>query len=149
MSDTSLNDVIAGLVRAFTAAVEVPVYDGPNSQDSDEDAAVWVAYDPIDENAEAATAEQDWAEVGARAKDETGSVTCTVGAWSGDSETKANREQVAALLSQLETAHRADVTLGGVCLYSNFGTRTTLHQQLTKRGNEVLALFTVSFFSRI
>ena len=149
MSLTTQHAVIEGLVTAFTAAVEFQVYDGPNFDDSVEGTAVWVGYDPTDENAQAVVTEQEWAEVGARAKNETGTVTCTVGAWSGDPSTTGRREDIAAALSALEAAHRADVTLGGACLYSNFGERVTLHQQLTENGNEVLALFTVSFMSRI
>jgi hypothetical protein len=149
MSLTTQHAVIEGLVAAFTAAVTATVHDGPNFDDSVEGLAVWVGYDPTDENAQAVASEQEWAEVGARAKNETGTVTCTAGAWSGDSSTTGRREEVAALLSQLEAAHRADVTLGGACLYSNFGERVTLHQQLTENGNEAIAVFTVSFMSRI
>jgi hypothetical protein len=149
MSLTTQHAVIEALVRVFTAAIEQPVYDGPNYDDSVESAAVWVGYDPTDENAQAVDSAQDWAEVGARAKNETGTITCTAGAWSGDSSTTARRELIAGMLSALEAAHRADVTLGGACLYSNFGDRVTLHQQLTENGNEVLALFTISFMSRI
>jgi hypothetical protein len=105
---------------------------------------------PRTTTAEAVTSTQDWAELGAQnlSKDETGTISCAAAAWSGDSTTTPRRAAIAKLLSDLEAAHRADITLGGAVMFSNFAAGN-LHQQLTTSGNEVLALFTVTFRSRI
>ena len=87
--------------------------------------------------------------MGTRRKEETGRITWSVGAWSGDSTTRDRRIQVADILSAAEAAHRADITLGGAVLDSNFGKTVSLFQQITAEGNEVLATFTLYFRSRI
>lgn len=150
MTATTQHAAIEALVAMWSAAVDVPVYDGPNAIENAPKGAVWVGYDPTAEDGEAVSTSQDWAELGAqnRSKDETGTITCAAAAWSGDSNTQPRRVAVAQLLTDLETAHRADVTLGGAVMYSNFAAGN-LHQQLTADGNEVLALFTVTFRSRI
>lgn len=149
MSDTAQHAVIEALVALWDDALEVPVYDGPNDVEAAEYAAVWVGYDPTDENAQAVEVEQEWASIGASSKNETGTITNAVAAWSGDTQTHERRQQVAQILSELEAALRDDVDLGGVVIHTNFGARITLHQQLTAKGNEVLALFTVTYLARI
>jgi hypothetical protein len=149
MTATTQHAAIEALVRIWGDATTVPVYDGPNASEEAEFAAVWVGYDPTSDDGEAVTSAQAWAQLGARRKEETGGITCCIGAWSGDSNTAPRRELVASILTDLETAHRADITLGGVVLDSNFGTTVSLHQALTQDGNEVMALVTVQFRSRI
>jgi hypothetical protein len=150
VSDTAQHAVIEALVDLWNNALDVPVYDGPNAVEEAEYAAVWVGYDPTDDNAQAVESSQTWAELGNRAKNEEGTITCAVAAWSGDSTTIKRRQRVAELLSELETALRADLTLSvGTLIDTNFGERITLHQQLTEDGNEVLALFTVDYRARI
>lgn len=149
MSDTAQHAVIEALVTLWETALDVPVYDGPNAQEEAEFAAVWVGYDPTSDTAEAVEVEQEWAQIGNRAKDETGAITCAVAAWSGDSDTKPRRQQVADILSELEAAHRVDISLDNLVIDSNFGERISLHQQLTEDGNEVFALFTLTYHARI
>jgi hypothetical protein len=148
MSATTQHAAIEALVSIFGAATTYPVWDGPNASEEAEYAAVWVGYDPTTDDGEAVASNQTWAQLGARRKEETGTITCCIGAWSGDTNTTPRRELVASILSNLEAAHRADITLGGVVLDSNFGTTVTLHQALTEGGNEVMALVSVAFRSR-
>lgn len=151
MSDTAQHAVIEALVALWGNALDdVPVYDGPNAIEEAEYAAVWVGYDPTDDNAQAVESGQTWAQIGNRAKNEEGTITCAVCAWSGDTNTTPRRQKVAEILSDLEAALRGDLTLSvGTLIDSNFGERITLHQQLTVDGNEVLALFTVNYRARI
>ena len=155
MTDTAQHTVITALVDLWDGALDVPVYDGPNAVEKADFAGLWVGYDPTDDNAQAVEVAQSHPHVGGRSKDEEGTITCAIGAWSGDTDTKPRRERVAEILSKAEAAVRAtldhpeQVFAGLVVTDLNFGERMTLHQQLTSDGNEVLALFTVRYRARI
>lgn len=159
MTATTQHAAIEALVTAWTGTITVPwgenaetltvaVHDGPDSVNDDDYIAVWVGHNPLDDESTVVTSKQEWAQLGARRKEETGTIVCCVGAWSGDSSTKNRRVAAASVLSQAEALHRADPTLGGAVLMSNFGESVELHQQLTDEGNEVLVVFTVDFLSR-
>lgn len=148
MSATTQHAAIAALVTLWDAALDIPVHDGPKRIGDKNYQALFVGYDPLNDDDQAVTSQQDWSQLGARRKEETGSIKCCVAAWSGDSETLGRRVQVADILSAAEAAHRADITLGGTVLFSNFGESVSLHQHLTDQGNEVMAVFTVTFKSR-
>lgn len=151
MSATTTHAAIDALVSLWTATfadTPVEVYDGAIVTDAKQFQALFVGFDPTDDNGKAVDSRQAWAQMGARRKQEDGTITCSIGTWSGDDSTHDRRVQAAEILSRAEAAHREDITLGGVVQYSNFGENVTLYQTLTDTGNEVLVTFTVSFMSR-
>lgn len=148
MSATTQHAVIEALVALWDGALSITVNDGPKLPGDKQYQALWVGYDVINDDGNAVDSAQAWAQMGARRKEETGTVNCSLMAWSGDADTLGRRVQVADALSAAEAAHRADITLGGVVLYSNFGERVQLVQDLTESGNQVACVFTVSFLAR-
>lgn len=148
MSATTQHAAIEALVTLWSGALTIPVHDGPKLIGDKQYQALWVGYDPLNDDDQAVTSTQDWAQMGNRRKEEVGTIKCVVAAWSGDTTTVGRRLQVANILSDAEAAHRADITLGNVVLFSNFGESVSLHQHLTDQGNEVMAVFTVTFLSR-
>lgn len=157
MTATTQHAAIEALVALWTDTLTatwgsesrtVVVHDGPDAVDADEHLGLWVGHNPLDDDSTVVESKQDWSQLGARRKEETGTITCCIGAWSGDSKTTGRRKAAAEVLSAAEALHRADPTLGGVVLMSNFGPSVELHQQLTEQGNDVLVVFTVDFLSR-
>lgn len=118
-TNSRVPDVIDALVTLFTASPnlgDAKVLDGPPVTDSPLFEAIYVGYDgDPDGGAETATFEQEWAGLGARAKNETVTVTCAVIAWKGDNNAaarKARRVRAFALLGVVEAIVRADPSLG-------------------------------------
>lgn len=149
MSATTQHAAIEALVTLWDAALDSPVHDGPTVQGDKQYLGLWVGYDPLNEDDQAVIGAQENLYVGGRQREERGSIKCCAAAWSGDTTTEGRRIQIADLLTQIETAWRADITLGGAVLDSSFGSSITLHQRLTTNGNEVFAVFTIDFRSRI
>ena len=149
MSATVQHAAIEALVSIWKDTLTFPVFDGPTLAADDEHLFMMVGYDPISNDAEAASAQQSYTQIGRRSKQEDGTIRCTIAAWSGDETTTERRRQVAQALSDAEAAIRADITLGNVVMYANFGPRSDLNQLLTEGGNQVYARFDVAYTARI
>lgn len=149
MSATVQHDVIEYLETMWTAAVDFAVFDGPSLQADNEGIFLMIGYDPVTDDGEAATVQQDYKQIGGQRKSEVGTIRSTLSAWSGDNETAPRRKEVATALSLLEAAIRADISLGGLVLWANFGPRIDLNQMLTTKGNQVFARFDVTYEARI
>ena len=149
MSATVQHDVIESLVDLFGGAVDFPVFDGPDLAADNAPIFLTVGYDPVDDDGRAATTQQEYKNIGSRAKSEEGTIRCCISAWSGDSVTVPRRQAVAAALSVCEAALRADVSLGGLVLWANFGPSIDLNQVLTQQGNQVFARFDIFYTARI
>lgn len=149
MSATKQHEVIEALVAVFAGAVSFPVYDGPDLSADSAEIFLTVGYDPVDNDGRAATTQQEYVNIGSHSKSETGTIRCTLTAWSGDSSTTARRRLVAEALSDCEAALRADISLGGLVLWANFGPSVDLNQILTQQGNQVYARFDVAYTARV
>ena len=146
---TVQHQVIEALTLLWGSALDVGVYDGPSLSADGVGCFVMVGYDPIARDGEAAAAQQEYVNIGGgHRKNEAGTVRVTVAAWSGDSSTTTRRQKVAGLLADAEAALRADLSLGGLVLWSGV-TRTDLNQFLTEQGNQVYARFDVAYTARI
>lgn len=126
---TSAQEVHDGPIVATTAATDYVVIGGTE--------------DPDDEPS---SFDQTWNGLGARGKVETGEVTCAVLVGTGGEDVKVARDRALVIVGEIETAVRADPTLGGVlsagwCLVS--GGRHV--QRLNSQGLYVRVLFTVSY----
>lgn len=96
-------DAILAVVNA-AASDAVGVYDGPYVTGSSVD-AIHIGYDANpDGDGEAAASDQQWAGLGAKARDETCAVTCAVHLLRGDLNVKAARDSAYALLALVEGA---------------------------------------------
>lgn len=112
MSTSRWPAVVDALVTAATATT-VETWDGPKTTGVDplEVIIVGGTEDPADDGGDV---DQEWAGLGAKAKDEHGTVTVAVIVQTGDDSVKVNRDRAFVILGLLETAVRADPTLGGV-----------------------------------
>lgn len=149
MSATAQFAFMAALHTLWDAGLDVPVHDGPKIVDKSSYTGVWVGHDPFAEDGKVVDTEQDWAQMGNRRKDETGTVTCSIASWSGDTDTIKRTQRVTELLSECEALVRADITLAGVVQFCNVVQTSSLYRQLTDQGNEVVCVFAVSYKARI
>lgn len=142
-----LDDVLAALLTIFQAAVgtSVPVYDGlPATSAVDLDfVLVGDDGDPANSDQPAGTITQERVELDGRVT-EVGDVTCCVISQTGDDDLPGRRASSRALMLAVETAIRADRTLGGVVTRSNVAD-VTLWQARNERGSVVRRVFTVHY----
>lgn len=141
-----LDNVIGALVTIFQTAVgtSVPVYDGlPGTQVTDFDLViVGDDGDPANADNPAGTTTQERIRMDG-ATTEFGDVTCAVICQTGDDDLPGRRARSQVLMLALETALRADRTLGGVVIRSNIDT-VALFQTRTG-GSGVRRVFTVHY----
>lgn len=149
MSATLQHVVLEKLVEMWKAALDVPVYDGPDLSANNDEVFLTVGYDPISNDGDAADTTQDYKQIGGGRKEEVGTIRSTIAAWSGDSDTTERRRRVAEILSAAEDAIRQNISLDGLVLWANFGPRITLNQMLVEKGNQVYARFDVTYTGRI
>jgi hypothetical protein len=109
------------------------------------------AEDPTpDASITSADAQQEWAHVSHTTRDETGTITCVALSWNGESDLPKARADAYATTAALETAIRADYTLGlPTVLWTSFGGTSRLVQTYDNDGAEVAVVFTIGFRARI
>ena len=139
--------VIDALVTTMTAVLTT--YDGrPVTSDTPSEFAIVGGTDDPDD--ESATAEYEWAGLGAKARNQRGDVTCCVVVQSGDTDdVKAKRDRAYVLLNSLETAITANPTLAAVTSGQCLVTSDTLIQRQSTSGAVARLVFTVTFTARI
>lgn len=153
--------VVFALVDALVEQlrIELPgvqVYDGFGLSGDPGDFLMVGVEDPdAQASATAAESEQTWAGLGAKARDETGSVTCAALSWNGNAGDDGQQEARAgakAITDAIENHLRADPNLGGTVpglMWTGFGTRFRLVQDQTDTGAMALAVFEIAFKARI
>lgn len=111
MSTSRIPAIVEAVVTVVTTAVgsSAQVFDGAWSTVPDGD-YVAVGWTPDDQFASSA---QTWAAQGNRSRDEAITVPCYIDSYSGDTDVAARRTVAFNLLGLIETAVRADPTLGG------------------------------------
>lgn len=111
MAPSRIPATIDALVAAFTAA-GLKTWDGPFVT-GDYAPAVHVGYDGDPEGEfQAVEPDQEWAGLGAKARDEEFDVICCVTLSSGDSDVRTARVAAFAILATVETTLRANPSLG-------------------------------------
>lgn len=153
---SAVYDLIGALVEQLPGAVPdgVVVYDGfPTGEGY---AAEWVLIgveDPMIRGAAtSATTQQEWASIGANAREETGEITCAASSWNGNADPKLARARVAEITSSIEMYLRENYDLGlsqYAALWTGYGSRTALRQAQDDKGAEALVVFTIAFTARI
>lgn len=143
-------DALLALCRAAPGLDGVTVMDGPKVTGDPLKAVVCIGWD-ADEDGDGAAVEssQEWAGLGAKARDETLQVTCAALAWHGETTVKPVRDRAYALVAAVEQALRADPSLGFppptvVALATG-----NAYQQQTSSGAQCRVVFVVAVQTRI
>ena len=154
MGTSAVFDLVGALVTTLDAALaDVNVFDGFPPSDDPTDYVMVGVGNPDNEGRETSVeAEQSWAGLGARARDEAGSVTCVAVGWSGDTALSPLRTRMKALTTTIENTLRADPNLGGTVpglQWVGYGTRTQLEQYQASDGACLMCVFDIAFKARI
>lgn len=152
MATSVVPALIDALVLRSTAALpNLLVFDGyGNTEDPGDFLMVGVDDPDSDDWAEAATAEQSWANIGHVVRDETGTVTCVALSWNGNDDPKVARDTAYAITAALEGLLRTDPSLGlGPHVWVEFGTRQALTQARGPDGAAAQLVFSLAFRARI
>jgi hypothetical protein len=137
-----LIDTFTAASTLGTAATPVSIRCGPELSGDFSQLALFVGVDDptlieAGSAATAATSNQTWVGMGARARDEDISIFCTAEAWSGETGTRAAMTAVYGIVAAVETLLAADVYLGGMALFQAPG--STSHTLKWLQGNDGLA----------
>lgn len=144
-------DALLAILRAAPALSDVDVLDGAPAVNLTALRRLYVGWQP---DGEAAVAlEQQFNAAGARTRDEAFAISCYAEARSGDKDIKARRDEVFALVGEVETALRATneapmaPTLNGTVLWAHLtaGDLTQVQAEGTRAG----LAFTVTCQARI
>ncbi|MFB7736169.1 hypothetical protein ACFC08_17645 [Streptomyces sp. NPDC056112] len=146
-------ELIDALVAALQASPDlkgVKVVDGPLITDSAANDWVYVGFDADPEAiAPTASTTQEWAGLGALAKNEDIQLTCAVLVRRGPTDVRACRVRAFEVFGAVEAVVRADPSLGlpppTVCSISEH----TIHTEQTDRGIQGRMPFTLSCKTRI
>lgn len=149
MTTSRYGAVVDALVALF-ATTGRTVYDGPTlSGDRPTEYVVVGGTEDSDDDAGEFT--QDWAGIGAKAKNETGEVVCALLVSTGDGDVRTARDAALSFLSTLGDLLRADPNLAGA-----LGPAGWCHlasgrpsQRQTSEGVYVRVAFTIVYQSRI
>ena len=144
---TVVDNLIAAL-RAAPALSGVRVFDGIEI-DSSYPGDFIVIGDDGSEDGEvtAGSGNQSFLELGNLKQFEDASVNCMLASVSGGTSLTARRVRAFQLLSAIDTAIRADVSLGGACMYSTIDTWQPSYRQ-TDAGAALIITFTVTYRAR-
>ena len=149
MATSRFGAVVDALVSLIDATTVTHVFDGPphTADTLDEYVIVGGTDDPDDDAGEV---RQEWNGLGAGAKQETGEVTCAVLVGTGDDVVKTARDRALVVLGEVETALRADKTLGGV-IVSGWCSLAEGRPSQRRNANGLYArvVFTVSYQTHI
>lgn len=141
------------LVPRFEALLSnATVFDGDGLDDSGDDYLMVGWDDPDNDRGNSGEARQSWAGLGARARDEEGTVTCLVLCRDGGNQIATARASAKAITDQIEADLRSDPNLGGAVpglMWIGYGTRTDLKQWLSDRGAVAQLTFELAFKARI
>jgi hypothetical protein len=144
-------DALLEILRARPALADVAVVDGQSAVNSTTRRRIHVGWSPAAESAVAL--QQSFNAAGARTRDEAFEITCYAEARTGDKDLKNVRDQVFALVGEVEQALRASdaepeaPTLRGTVLWAHLTTGDLL--QSVTEGSTAGVVFSVTCQARI
>lgn len=144
-------DALVAILRAAPALSEVRIVDGPESTNLTDLRRIHVGWHPGAESA--VSLQQEFNSAGARTRDEAFEISCYAEARSGDTDMKARRDEVFALVGEVETALRATnaaptlPTLNGTVLWAHLTAGDLV--QVQSEGSLAGLSFTVTCQARI
>ncbi len=145
MSAPKILDVVSGLVTFLDAALTIPVLDGPWQTETSWPVWIVVGHDDDPDSNEAAAYRADFDSMESVARVELGSVNCLIRASSGGVDMALPRTSIRDTAAAVDTALRADPTLGGVVGRADYGSSGVLKQGTDGNGIFVLLTFTVDY----
>ncbi|MCG0061738.1 hypothetical protein L0F81_00290 [Streptomyces tricolor] len=144
-------DALLTILRAAAGLSDVDIVDGPTALNLTRLKRIHVGWQPGAESAVAL--EQSFNAAGARTRDEVFQIACYAEARAGDREMKARRDEVFALVGEVETALRATSaapmapTLNGTVLWAHLTAGDLTQAQA--EGSAAGLAFTVTCQARI
>ena len=151
MATTALPQVINGILTAFNASAGltgVRIFDGPEIDASYPGDFIAVGHDGSEDGeVSVSNVTQSFEQLGNLKQFEDGSVDCWLATWDGGTSLSDRRAQVATLLSAVDTAIRADVSLGGACIYSSLSNHQMTYIQ-ANNGVAISVTFTITYRAR-
>lgn len=146
-------DLVDRLVVVLTAALPtVSVYDGTGDSDDPGDWLMIGVSNPDDDRPQVIDSRQSWAGLGARARDEEGTIACVALSWNGNASARDARAGVKAITEAVENALRSDPALGGVVpglMWTGYGTSGSGELIEADDGTALLWRFDIAFKARI
>lgn len=148
---TALPQVINGIItqlNASSALSGVRIFDGIEIDSSYPGDFVAVGHDGSDDGEVlVSNSTQSYEQLGNLKQFEDGQIDCFLSTWDGGTSLTARRTRAAALISAVDTAIRADVSLGGSCLYSGIVSHSFTYLQTTN-GAAVNVRFQIGYRAR-
>lgn len=144
-------DALLAVLRAAPGLAEAAIVDGPPAVNLSEPRRIHVGWQPGADSA--VSLQQEFNAAGARTRNEAFQIACYAESRAGDKHMKARRDEVFALVAEVETALRAtsDIpdapTLGGTVLWSELTAGDLV--QLQAEGSLAGLAFTVTCQARI
>lgn len=151
MATTALPRVINGILTAFNASAGltgVRIFDGPEIDSSYPGDFISVGHDGSEDGeVSVSNVTQSFEQLGNLKQFEDGNVDCWLATWDGGTSLSDRRARVATLLSAVDTAIRADVSLGGACIYSSLSNHQMTYIQ-ANNGVAISVTFTITYRAR-
>jgi len=148
---TALPQVINGILTSLNASSDlsaVRIFDGVEIDSSYPGDFIAVGHDGTDDGSvSVSSASQSFEQLGNLKQFEDGQVDCFLSTWDGSDSLTARRTRAAQIISAIDTAIRADVSLSGSCLYSWLSSHQFTYLQ-TDMGAAVNVNFTISYRAR-
>lgn len=109
----AVTDAVLALLRADVTLASVTILDGPPTQGQSAEAFLWIGWSGDPDDATSGSITQAYHDAGpAATRDETVDINCLVQVSRGDDDMAAARTSAIAILGSVETALRANPTLG-------------------------------------
>lgn len=151
MATTALPQVINGILTAFKASAGltgVRIFDGPEIDSSYPGDFIAVGHDGSEDGeVSVSNVTQSFEQLGNLKQFEDGTVDCWLATWDGGTSLSDRRARVATLLSAVDTAIRADVSLGGACIYSSLSNHQMTYIQ-ANNGVAISVTFSITYRAR-
>jgi hypothetical protein len=146
MTTVKVLDTLTALNTVLKAALSpTPVLDGPGLSESSMAVYVVVGHDDDPDANEAAAYDQQISSMDMLERQELGAVFCLVVAQSGGADMATVRVAARDTAAAVDTALRADPTLGGVVGRAWYGLAGTTKQEANNDGIAVRLTFTVNY----
>jgi hypothetical protein len=153
MSTSALPSFLSAVITALKAdsnLSNVRVFDGIEIDQSYPGDAIAIGHDGSTEGDDMTTASvrQEYIQLGAKNKFEDAEINCALWSWDGTSDLASRRTRAFAILGEIETVIRSDVSFGGVVIYSGLESHQLNYRQ-TNAGAAVVITFTITYRAKI
>jgi hypothetical protein len=147
---STFTEAVISKFKASSDLTGVRIFDGIEIDYSYPGDAIAVGHDGNMDTDEVypGTFRQEYKQLGAISKFEDGTLKCFLWSSNGIADITARRERALAILAGAEKAVRADVSFGGVVMYSGIESSEFIYRQTTL-GAGVGIIFTITYRAKI